>query len=458
MSARRMKMSRRSFLKSGALAAAAVGFPSIVPRSVFGANAPSNRVNVGFIGCGAICYVGVPHYTALENCQITAMCDVKSGNLANMKRTVEAKYAENGRESVSGIKTYVDFRELLASPEIDAVYIATPDHWHVAMSLLAIKAGKDLHTEKPLAVSVEEVQAFGAMMKTSDRVFTLGTEGRAKEATRIGIQALRDGLLGKITDIVLVAPNGLQGGDPTPEPVPNGFDYNLWLGPAPEKPYCKDRVSRDGIFNISDYTLGPFSNWGIHAWDKVQMWATPAGVGIPVEYEGTAEFATNGLFDCPVTWRIKGRYANGIRFQFVDAKSSAPVVEEASRGKARTSHHHGAYVIGENGVVELFYDRVGGTREVLVAAKNSQNPLPAINNHYQDWVDCVLSRKTPISDWQSSVDGDMMFQLANIAIRSGKKVGWDPIKNAVVGESDVVAMAARQMREPFSLKTILKEG
>lgn len=171
------------------------------------------------------------------------------------------------------------------------------------------------------------------------------------------------------------------------------------------------------------------------------------GVGVPFYLK---------LDNCPVTWHVKGRYANGIRFQFVDAKNCG-VVKEVSGGRATGLPHHGVYIIGEKGVVELYYDRVGGTREILLAAKASQNPLPVINNHYENWINCIQSRQTPISDWRSSVDGDLMFQLANIAIRSGKKVVWDPAKKTIAGDSSLVEMMSRPMREPFSLKTMVNE-
>ncbi len=241
-----MRTSRRSFLRTSAFAGAAVGFPTIIPSSVLGQNgnvAPSNRVTVGVIGCGArskSC-LGYKNYPKSE---IVAVCD------PFLKRRKERAEQWQVKDH------YNDFRELLARDDVDAVSVMTPDHWHVPISMAAARAGKDVYCEKPLGVSIEQDLAARDIVAKHGRVFQYGTQQRSTSACRMGIELVLNGHIGDVREIYVWAPGGKAGGDATERPVPDGFDYDMWLGPAPRKPYCSDRVTRYGAWFIYDYAIG----------------------------------------------------------------------------------------------------------------------------------------------------------------------------------------------------------
>ena len=275
-------ISRRKFLKqaAGATAGSALALPTIVPSFVFGENAPSNRVAVGHIAVGG---QGSGLLQGLAPMgQSVAVCDPIRERREAAARRVDQYYAEQRRQgSYKGCRAYNEFRELLARPDLDAVVIATPDHWHVPAAIAAVRAGKDVYVEKPLGISIEHNKALREAVHLYGRIFQYGTQQRSfNQHCGFACELLRNGYLGELKAIHVVAPNGTTGGRTTPEPVPEGIDYNLWLGPAPYAPYTHDRVLDVGRWFIYDYAIGFLGGWGAHPLD-IAHWGYPH---IPVEY------------------------------------------------------------------------------------------------------------------------------------------------------------------------------
>lgn len=260
---------RRDFLKSSLGLGALVSFPTIIPSSVLGKNgsvAPSNRANIGVIGCGwrsASCGA----YKNYDKSQIVAVCD------PFLDRRVEKAKAWGTNNH------YSDFRELIARDDVDAVHIVTPDHWHVPISLAAARAGKDVYCEKPLGLSIEQDLAAREIVDQHKRVFQYGTQQRSMEACRMGLELVLNGHIGEVEEIHVWAPGG--GGNGTEHPVPEGFDYDMWLGPAPKAPYSPSRVDKTGAWFIYDYAIGFIAGWGRTRWifcsggPMKPIWASP---------------------------------------------------------------------------------------------------------------------------------------------------------------------------------------
>lgn len=425
--------SRRHFLKQASTAAGgALLCPVIVPSSVFGQNAPSNRVALGHIAVGGQGGGLLQGMMGQALAQSVAVCDPIRERREAAARRVDQYYAEQRRqESWKGCRPYNDFRELLARPDIDAVVIATPDHWHVPVALAAVRAGKDIYVEKPLGLSIEQNKALRSAVHLYGRVFQYGTQQRSfSQHCGFACELLRNGYLGELKAVHTVAPNGSAGGKMVPQPVPDGIDYDLWLGPAPFQPYTQDRVLGTGRWFIYDYAIGFLGGWGAHPLD-IAHWGYPH---IPVEYEGTGTIPSEGLFDTVIDWNVTGRYASGVEFSLKTGGDETKFV--GSEG----------WVAASRGGISA-----GPESLLKIKIKPEQTHLLQENDHYRDFIQCVRTRKTPVSNIDSAVQSDFISHLCDIAIRCRRKIRWDPKKETIIGDEAAARMTRRAMRAPWTL-------
>lgn len=424
--------SRRGFVKGASAAVSALLFPTVLPSTVFGASAPGNRVALGHIGVGGQGSGLLQGFMGLPQAQTVAVCDPLRPRRQEIARRVDDFYAaQKDRKNYRGCKDFNDFRDVLARADIDAVVIATPDHWHVPIAMAAIKAGKDVYLEKPMGVSIEQNKALRAAVHRHGAVFQYGTQQRCfSQHCGFACELVRNGYLGQLKAVHVVAPNGATGGDPTVAAVPAGLDYDLWLGPAPEAPYCRDRVYGVGRWHIYDYALGFIAGWGAHPLD-IAHWGYPH---IPVEYEGTGKIPTTGLFDTVVDWNIRGRYASGVEFTL-------------TTGGDKTTF------VGTEGRVAASRGGITASSETLLKTSIKPGDVHLLQNrhHYQDFVECVLARRKPASDIDSAVQSDFMSHLGDIAIRTQRKIVWDPEKETIVGDESLQRLMRRAMRGPWTL-------
>ena len=422
--------SRRSFLKRATLSV--LVFPAIVPASVFGANAPGNRVTVGHIGVGGQGGGVMNGFLGLPQGRSIAVCDPIQDRREGAAKHVERHYAaKTGQGSYHACKAYRDFRELIARDDIDAVVVATPDHWHVPAAIAAVRAGKDVYVEKPLGLCIEQDKALRAAVHLHKAVFQYGTQQRSfSQHCGFACELARNGYLGELKAVHIIAPNGETGGSPAAEPVPEGLDYDLWLGPAPAAPFAKDRVFGTGRWHIYDYAIGFLGGWGAHPLD-IAHWGYPH---IPVEYEGTGRIPAEGLFDTVVDWDVRGRYSSGVEFTM-------------KTGGDKTTF------VGTQGWVAASRGGIAAEPESLLSVKIKPGELHLLqdNHHYRDFLDCVLTRRTPASNIDSAVQSDFISHLCDIAIRTGRKIQWDPIKETIVGDELAARMMRRAMRAPWAV-------
>jgi len=412
--------SRRTFLVKGArLAASASALPYLIPSGVLaapGRPGANDRINIGYIGVGrrAREIMNLP-----KDAQIVAISDVNQRRLDELAK---------GRSW----KTHKDYRKLLESKEVDAVIVTTPDHWHALNSIHACQAGKDVYCEKPMTLTVREGRAMVEAVRKHKRVFQTGSQQRSMEQCRFGCELVRNGRIGKIQ--VVHANNYPSPWEPNlPEqPVPEGLDWDMWLGQTPLHPYHEEiylprvRGTEAGWISFRAWSGGEMTGWGAHGLDIIQ-WALGMDESGPVEVWPEGQ----GL-KCPVTFK----YANGIMVKLDDK-----------------GPHGGGLFIGEKG--KILIDR---GKCVCDPVELGKEPLSGSDvhlykslHHMQNWLDCIRSRKMPVADVEIGHRTATMCHLGNIARWTGRKLRWDPAQETFVGDEEANTFLERPMRAPWKL-------
>jgi predicted dehydrogenase len=450
-------VTRRDFLRSSAaFTGAALVCPSIVPSSVFGQNAPSNRITLGIIGCGNQSTVDIPEWLKNDDCQIVAVCDVNKASYGYktekqflgrepQRDFVNQSYAKKTASGLfKGCDAYADFRDVLARKDIDAVAIITPDHWHAVMTIMAAKEGKDIYCQKPMTLTVRDGQEMIQAVRRHNRILQTGSQWRSLAFVRRACELVVNGRIGKVERIEsFVAPNNFQGPGPgwTEMPVPDGFDYDMWLGPAPKAPYHQDRCFYRFRF-ILDYSGGQTTNFGHHANGMVR-WGMGDG-DVPVEYEDAgSEWPVPGdLFTTPTRVAFRARFASGAElYCHTDPRST------------------GVRFVGTEGWVDLgrknFTCEPASLRDSVIGPDEQR--LYVSENHYRNFLDCVKSRQDPIEPVETGHRTSMLCHLGNIAMRLKRKIKFDPQTERIVGDDEAAGMLARPLRAPWSYGKALEE-
>jgi predicted dehydrogenase len=436
--AERRRWSRREFLKSAAAAAGGLAAaPYVITSTALGGEGrppAGERITMGFVGTGGRGSDLLRNFSGFTDAQIVAVCDVKKPSRENAQRFV------NGLYKNEDCAAFVDFRELVARKDIDAVVVASPDHWHVPLALAAVRAGKDVYCEKPLSVSIEWAKALREAVHRYARVFQFGTQERSSWNTRFACEMVRNQWVGKIHKITVASRYSSASPNYPPMPVPDWIDYDLWLGPAPWAPFTEKRVSSECWFHTSDYTRGFISGCGIHTIDMAN-WGNGTDHTGPVEVEGIGEFPRDGLCDCATGWDVNLTFANGVLMNFTDGKR----------------HPLGVLFEGTDGWVFVLETHLGGgvdaNPKALLKRQVAANEirLPVSNHHQQNFLESVKTRATPIAPIDVAVRSDTLCQLSDIAMRLGRKLKWDPDKEEFAGDAEANRMVSRPMRSPWRL-------
>jgi predicted dehydrogenase len=455
--------SRRQFLKTTAALASTLAVPQVVPQSVFGATAPSNRITVAQIGCGHQSQRIVPSFLVHDDVQILAACDVNRRGVGyyyptqvlgreTVKQWVEEHYAQKTASGqFKGCETYADFRQVLARPDIDAVAIVVPDHWHALIAIAAMKAGKDVYCEKPLSLTIYEGQEMAKAVRKYQRVFQTGAQFRSSPTVRRACELVRNGRLGEIR-LVRTWVDGNSFPSPGPgwqsQPVPEGFDYDFWLGPAPQAPYHIERCFHRWRY-ILDYSNGQTSNFGCHTNDIAQ-WGLNADRTTPVEFEDNgSEFLPKGsMFTAASKTAFRARYANGVELICETGKTSGTKFE-GSEGRLEVTLGGRLVTFPEN-----LKDSVIGPNEIHLPMSNparQENVRKHIDaDHVRNFLDAVKSRQDPIEPVEVGLSTASLCILGNMAQLLKRKFTWDPVAQRSPDE-DVNRMLRRTMREPWKL-------
>jgi predicted dehydrogenase len=421
---------RRAFISSSVA-------PLLVPASARGAN---DRVVMGVIGVGGM---GGGHLRALVNnsdVRVAAVCDVMSDRRNRAKDSVNTAYKDN---SCVG---YNDFRELLARPDIDAVLIAVPDHWHALIGTEAARRGKHMYYEKPMGVSLAESKAMREAVQRYGVVFQFGTQQRSSFNYRQTIELIRNGRIGELKTIMIASAGSQYVPNQPAQPVPEGFDYEMWLGPAPWVPYTYERCTRNWTL-IYDYSLGCISGaWGVHDVDIAQ-WANDADHTGPIEVEGTGAYPADGLYDTAIQWEIEHTYANGVKLLHMDRRTANSRAKQFSMGTMAS------LFIGTEGWIYVSRAALHTHPASLVREKFKSSEFQVVrsDDHRRNFLEAVRKGGTPLSPIEAAVRADTVCQQADIAMRLKRKLRWDPVKEMFTGDEQANRMLARPMRSPWHL-------
>lgn len=420
---------RRTFLQS----TAAVFTTNLFTGFIRGAN---DRISVAFIGVGIRGGDGlIRSFLPQTDCQCVAVCDTFHDRQEKRAKEIEDFYAARRNQSTfKAVDKYTDFRPLLDRKDIDAVVIATPDHWHVPLAIRAVKAGKDIYVEKPLGISINQDRALRAAVQQSGRVFQYGTQQRSTKHIRQGCELVRNGRIGKVHTVVVLAPNGSRGGDPANAPCPEGFDLQMWLGPGPARGYNQELHAKAGHYFTYNYSVGFLGGWGAHPLDVAQ-WGLGTDHTSPVEYEGCGFIPKVGLFTAIPNWTVQARYASGVTMQFMDDRANL------------------TKFIGSEGWVAISRAALDAEPKSLLTSQMADNEihLHESNNHAQDFLNSIRSRKQTVTGIECAVRSDAISQLSDIAIRTGRKIRWDPEHEKIIGDAEASRMLDRPLRAPWTL-------
>lgn len=418
----RNTLNRRGFMAG----AAAVSVPLVVPAAVTGKNPPSDRVRMGFIGMGGQ-GIGRNMGTFLhqKDALVTAVCDVQKQQRRRAKQRVDGRYKNKD------CRVFTDFREVLALKDIDAVCISTPDHWHVPLSLAALEAGYDVMSEKPTLTVAEGRRLVGAVGK-HEAVFQWGIEDRSVLKYHKMAEWALNGALGTLKTVRVTLPNGKKLPKEKPVPVPEGMDWNLWLGPAPFVPYTPTRTRPMHWREIFDYSGGMITDWGAHLVDTAQVGAGVDTTG-PVEVEAAGTIPADAMTDVPVRFDVRCRYANGVEIQY---KSGGTGIRfEGTDGWVQCDKWRGRITASSDDILRTKY----------TPAESKLWPCPP--EEQRNFLDCIKSRKKTTYHAEAGHRLFTPLHLGHIAIRVGRTLKWDPAKEEIVGDAEAAKYLDRPARD-----------
>ncbi len=406
--------SRRGFLRSGLLAAAAASAPAILPSRLFGQDAPSKKITLGFIGMGGH-GVGrnLTSFLNQPDAKVLAVCDVWKNKAESSKRKVDQFTKSND------CKAYQDFREVLERDDIDAIVISTPDHWHVPLSLAALRAGKDVFSEKP-TLTISEGRDLVDEVNRRNAVFQWGIEDRYLMKYHYLAGWVRAGLIGELETIHVNLPNKKPHLRDQPAPVPDGLDWNMWLGPAPFRPYTPTRPDPQHWRNIIDYSGGSLTDWGAHLIDTAQVGAGMDKSG-PVEVSGTARQLDPEKYqsNAPVNYQLKYRYANGVKMLVSDGKVNIKFV--GSKGWVECAGWNGKWSASDPEIM----------RVKEFGPEANYWPRPEIE--HRDFLDAIKARSKPAYHAEAGHRLATALHLGHLAIREGRTIRWNPAQEKFAG-------------------------
>jgi predicted dehydrogenase len=464
MQPRKNVINRRDFIRNTAKVTVAGGlmsgaFPTIVPASVLGKNAPSNQINIAAMGTGRISRShDIPNVWKHDSARIIAVSDLDSKRMYDAKKLVNDYYAKKTGKAYDGVQTYGDYREALLNKDIDAVIISTPDHWHSLMAVHSVEAGKDVYLQKPTSLTISDGRAVSNAVHRTGRILQIGTQQRSSPQFRYASELVRNGRIGDVHTVEVGLP-GDPAGDEEPEmPIPSNLNYEMWLGPTPYVYYTEKRVhpqegyDRPGWLRCEQFGAGMITGWGHHHID-IAHWGMDTEYTGPIEVSGKAEFPKSGLWDVHGIFRTEGIYANGMKM-IVSNELPNGIKFIGSKGWIFVTR--GNYVATASDPVEQ-----GGSKPLtasdpkILTSQIGPNEIHLYNSDDQhgNWLECVKSRKQPISPIEIGHRACSACLLHHITMKLERKVIWDPIKERFKNDDEANAMLSRAQRWPYIIES-----
>ena len=432
-------LDRRNFLKKTAIAAAALGAPTIIPSTVLGRNgniAPSNKITMACIGVGWQGGSNMESFLNLDDVQIVAACDVDDNHLNDAKNKINEK---NGN---SDCATYNDFREVLARTDIDAVSLGLPDHWHSVPAIMAAKSGKDIFGEKPLAHSIREGRAMVKAVEQYGRIWQTGSWQRSQTHFRHASELVRNGRIGKIQRVEVGLPSGhadfakTAGQDEIVAPPPE-LDYDMWLGPAPYKPYIKSRHHKNWRWDM-DFGGGQILDWVGHHVD-IAHWGLGFDDTGPVEIEGSGEYPKDGVYNTASKYWVETRYKDGTELIMAGGYDDI-------RGGTKWIGEFGWVWVSRENSLETYPENL--KNEVIGPEEIHLYKSPG---HWRDFIDCIKSREQTITPCEVAHRSMSPGHLGQASMLLGRKLFFDPVTEQILNDNSANEMLGNAMRTPWKI-------
>lgn len=451
---------RRNLLKTSLVAATAIGFPAIVPASVFGQFAPSKRINIGAIGVGRISRVhDLPGIWKYDDARIVAVCDLDSNRVESGKALLHDVYSKKTGKPYQGVTGYHDDHDLLANKDVDAVVISTPDHQHAILAVAAVRAGKDVYLQKPASLTIAEGRFLSNAVQASGRILQVGSQQRSTIQFRYAAELVRNGRIGDLQHVEIGLPGDPPGPDAPPMPVPANLQYDAWLGSTPEVYYTEMRVhpqsgfDRPGWLRCEQFGAGMITGWGAHHVDSAH-WGMDTEYTGPVEVWGAAEFPKHGLWDVHGEFLTHALYANGVT---MDISGNFPngIKFYGTKGWIFVSRGNEQVTASDPGAKLKDTTALASSDPKIVQSEIGplEIHLYVSCDQHRNWLDCIRSRQQPISPVEIGHRACSTCLLHHIAMKTNRKLYWNPQTEQFKNDDEANSMLSRPQRAPYTFPT-----
>ena len=456
-------MERRMFIKkAAATAVGTVVFPTIVPSSLFGKNAPSNKINIGQIGFGRIARDhDMAETIKYDQAQFIAVCDVDKKRLLDGKKYIDSYYAKKtGNSKYSNARMYDDYQEMLLNKDIDAVIISTPDHWHSEPAARAELAKKDIYLQKPTSLTVTEGRFLSNLVRKQGVILQVGTQQRSSPQFRIAAELVRNGRIGKLHTVKIGLPGDPSGPEASEMPLPENLNYDMWLGSTPEVYYTEMRVhpqqnyGRPGWLRCEQFGAGMITGWGQHHYDSA-AWGMNTEYTGPVSVEAVAQFPKSGLWNVHGDFMVKAEYENGITM-YTSGGYPNGIRYEGTEGWIFVSR--GNYVASSSDPVSQANSAkaldASDTKILTSEIKENEIHLYNSDNQHGNWLECIKTRKEPISPVEPGHRACTICLISHIAMKVPGRLEWDPETERFKNSEAANLMLSRSQRYPYGTSYI----
>ncbi len=453
---------RRDFMKSTvktgvATGIATLGFPTIVPAHVMGKDAPSNKINIGAIGVGRISRDhDMAETLKYDHARIMAVCDVDSKRLAEGKQYVNDYYTKKTGKAYDGVSMYGDHQEMLLNKDIDAVLISTPDHSHAFLGIHAVEAGKDVYLQKPASLTIAEGRALSNAVHRNGKILQIGSQQRSSPQFRYAAELVRNGRIGELKEVFIGLPSD-PGGEVEPEmPIPKTLNYDAWLGSTPYVYYTEKRVhpqndySRPGWLRCEQFGAGMITGWGTHHVD-IAHWGMDTEYTGPIEVWGKADFPKSGLWNVHGSFTTYGKYANGVKMT-ISTELPNGVKFVGTEGWIFVTR--GNYKASPNEPAVPNQKALSASNPKIIESVIGANEINLYRSdeHHGNWLDCITTRKQPITPVEVGHRGCSTCLIHHIAMRLPRPLHWDPLNERFINDDEANALLNRQHRFPYLVK------
>jgi len=456
-------ISRRKFIENSAKSTVAVsavfsGFPLIVPSTVFGESAPSEKINIGQIGFGRIASThDLPETLKYDSARVIAVADTDSKRAGLGKAFIEDYYKrKTGKAGYVNVSIYDDYRKMLQNPDIDAVIISTPDHWHAQPAIEAALAGKDIYVQKPTSLTIREGRLLSDIVRKKGVILQVGTQQRSMPQFRIAAELVRNGRIGNLHTVRIGLPGDPAGPEAPEMIVPKNLNYDMWLGSTPEVYYTETRVhpqnsltDRPGWLRCEQFGAGMITGWGQHHFDSA-AWGMDTEMTGPVSVEAVAEFPKSGLWDVHGDFMSKAEYSNGITMYTSGAYPNG-IRYEGTEGWIFVTR--GSYTASPSDPVSKTENTkaLDASNPSLLTSvvKDNEVHLYVSDEQHGNWLECIRTRKEPISPAETGHRACSVCLLTHIAMKTGRKLTWDPARELFLNDEEANRMLSRPQRFPY---------